>query len=101
MPLTRPPGWEPDSWGYHGDDGEVYCGANVGKKYGQRFGPGDFVGCGVNFRTRKIFFTRNGSIQNSGQRELCCSCLLRMCSVNHLFQLRLVTSRGHYTLRSV
>ncbi|KAH7025871.1 CTLH/CRA C-terminal to lish motif domain-containing protein [Microdochium trichocladiopsis] len=69
VPLSRPPGWEPESWGYHGDDGEVYVGANVGKKYGARFGPGDFVGCGVNFRTRKIFFTRNGSIQNSGQRE--------------------------------
>ncbi|KXJ87623.1 SPRY domain-containing protein [Microdochium bolleyi] len=67
VPLSRPPGWEPESWGYHGDDGEVYVGANVGKKYGARFGPGDFVGCGVNFRTRRIFFTRNGVIQNSGQ----------------------------------
>ncbi|KAI1322549.1 ran-binding protein [Xylariaceae sp. FL0255] len=58
--LARPPGWEPESWGFHGDDGEVYSGGNVGKKYSEPFGSGDIIGCGVNFRTGQAFFTKNG-----------------------------------------
>ncbi|KIH88548.1 ran-binding protein [Sporothrix brasiliensis 5110] len=58
--LSRPPGWEPGSWGYHSDDGNVFTDHGSGKKYGPSFGPGDIVGCGVNFRTGTAFFTKNG-----------------------------------------
>ncbi|KAI1500799.1 SPRY domain-containing protein [Biscogniauxia marginata] len=59
--LSRPPGWEPDSYGYHGDDGDVYSGGNVGKRYKDTFGPGDTIGCGINFRTGSVFFTKNAN----------------------------------------
>jgi Ran-binding protein 9/10 len=58
--LNRAPGWEPESWGYHGDDGHCFQAQNVGKQYGPTFGYGDTIGCGVNFRTGTAFFTKNG-----------------------------------------
>ncbi|KAI9825022.1 MAG: hypothetical protein M1826_007100 [Phylliscum demangeonii] len=60
VPLNRLPGWEPDSWAYHGDDGRSFCGSSTGKDYGPQFETGDIIGCGVNFRTGCAFFTRNG-----------------------------------------
>lgn len=67
--LTRPPGWEPDSWGYHGDDGNSFAAQNVGKPYGPKFGPGDTVGCLLNFREGVARFTKNG--QELGMFALC------------------------------
>lgn len=61
--LTRPPGWEPKSWGYHSDDGKIFFANSQGKPYGPPFGPGDVVGCGVNFRTGVAFYTKNGEHQ--------------------------------------
>ncbi|OAA42539.1 Concanavalin A-like lectin/glucanase [Cordyceps fumosorosea ARSEF 2679] len=58
--TARPVGWEPESWGYHADDGRCFAGNNVGRPFGPKFGAGDVVGCGVNFRDRTAFFTRNG-----------------------------------------
>ena len=58
--LSRPPGWENESYGYHGDDGDIYSQQSSGKSYGPSFGAPDVVGCGVNFHTKTIFFTRNG-----------------------------------------
>ncbi|EPE10197.1 ran-binding protein [Ophiostoma piceae UAMH 11346] len=60
--LTRHPGWEAGSWGYHSDDGNVFSehSSNNGKQYGPAFGTCDIVGCGVNFRTGTAFFTKNG-----------------------------------------
>lgn len=60
MPLTRLPGWEPESWAYHGDDGDSYCSQASGKEYGPSFHAHDIIGCGVNFRTNTAFFTKNG-----------------------------------------
>jgi SPRY domain len=60
VPLSRLPGWEPESWAYHGDDGHSFCCQNSGKHYGPPFTAGDVIGCGVNFRTGSAFFTKNG-----------------------------------------
>ncbi|KAI1806838.1 SPRY-domain-containing protein [Daldinia bambusicola] len=71
VPLARPPGWEPDSWGYHGDDGDIYSGDKIGKPYeGRNFGPPDIIGCGVNFRTREAFFTKNGRQFKTAFRDI-------------------------------
>ncbi|KAK4104278.1 SPRY-domain-containing protein [Parathielavia hyrcaniae] len=58
--ISRAPGWEPDSWGYHGDDGHSFASQNVGKPYAEMFGIGDTVGCLVNFRLNHALFTKNG-----------------------------------------
>ncbi|RYP87441.1 hypothetical protein DL770_004779 [Monosporascus sp. CRB-9-2] len=68
--LSRPPGWEAESYGYHGDDGEAYNQQNVGKRYGPRFGMGDTIGCGVNFRTKTVFFTKGGQNLKTAFRDV-------------------------------
>jgi hypothetical protein len=60
--LTRMPGWEPSSWAYHGDDGQIYASRDQGKPYAAKYGKGDTIGCGINFRLRTAFFTRNGAV---------------------------------------
>ncbi|KAG8158624.1 hypothetical protein KVR01_011746 [Diaporthe batatas] len=68
--LNRAPGWEPESWGYHGDDGHCFQAQNAGKQYGPTFGYGDVIGCGVNFRTGTAFFTKNGHYLGIAFREV-------------------------------
>jgi hypothetical protein len=58
--LSRIPGWEPDSYAYHGDDGQIFSNTTSGKSYGPKFGTLDVIGCGINFRTNTAFFTKNG-----------------------------------------
>ncbi|KAK6340236.1 hypothetical protein TWF730_002001 [Orbilia blumenaviensis] len=60
--LNRLPGWEQNSWGYHGDDGKSFCCSGMGKAYGPQFNSKDVIGCGINFRTHTAFFTRNGHL---------------------------------------
>ena len=54
------PGWEEHSWGYHGDDGHLFSGPGTSKPYGPKFGTGDIIGCGFDFRTMSSFYTKNG-----------------------------------------
>ncbi|CAO1605534.1 hypothetical protein XANCAGTX0491_009050 [Xanthoria calcicola] len=68
--LERLPGWEPDSWGWHGDDGNTFCCQMTGKRYGPTFTTGDVVGCGINFMTGSAFFTKNGVHQGNAFRDL-------------------------------
>ncbi len=79
--LNRLPGWEADSWAYHGDDGFSFACTASGKAYGPRYSSQDVIGCGVNFRTGNAFFTKNGvylgelrSVRNSAGRRTngCC-----------------------------
>lgn len=56
------PGWDPGSWGYHGDDGCFFNESGSGKGYGPTFDEGDIIGCGVNFERETAFFTKNGEM---------------------------------------
>ncbi len=38
--LDRLPGWEPHSYGYHGDDGMAFQSCGTGKPYGPIFATG-------------------------------------------------------------
>ncbi|KAI9805794.1 MAG: hypothetical protein M1825_000408 [Sarcosagium campestre] len=68
--LNRLPGWEPESWAYHGDDGHSFCCSHTGKDYGPKFAAGDTIGCGVNFRTGSAFFTKNGLSLGTAFRDI-------------------------------
>lgn len=58
--LNKIPGWESDSVGYHSDDGELFLGNALGRKYGPIFGKGDYIGCCINTIEKYFFFTKNG-----------------------------------------
>lgn len=68
--LSRIPGWEPDSYAYHGDDGQIFSNTTSGKAYGPKFGTLDVIGCGINFRTNTAFFTKNGHMLGTAFRDL-------------------------------
>ncbi|OJT07939.1 Ran-binding protein 10 [Trametes pubescens] len=59
--LSRLPGWERNSWGYHADDGWAFPGHKDGSPYGPTFDTGDVIGCGVDFSQNRVFYTKNGS----------------------------------------
>lgn len=58
--LSRQPGWEPNSYGYHGDDGHKFHGNGSGEVYGPTFTTGDVVGAGIHLEKGEVFFTKNG-----------------------------------------
>ena len=58
--LDRLPGWEMDSLGYHGDDGNIFKDSGIGIQYGPKFTTGDTIGLCWNLVKKIIFFTKNG-----------------------------------------
>jgi Ran-binding protein 9/10 len=68
--LERLPGWESESWAYHGDDGKSFFGEGTGRTYGPTFGVSDVIGCGVDFASGYAFFTKNGRNLGIAFREL-------------------------------
>lgn len=58
--LDRLVGWEKGSWGWHGDDGMSFDGCGQGSPFGEGWGTGDVVGCGIDFTTGRAFFVKNG-----------------------------------------
>eukprot|EP00878_Enallax_costatus_P006903 GHUV01007233.1.p1 GENE.GHUV01007233.1~~GHUV01007233.1.p1 ORF type:complete len:241 (+),score=55.60 GHUV01007233.1:288-1010(+) len=70
--VTRQPGWEPNSYGYHGDDGRKFYNSGKGEDYGPTYGTGDTVGAGFHFGKQEIFFTRNGTKLKTAFRNVAC-----------------------------
>ncbi|EFN58155.1 hypothetical protein CHLNCDRAFT_34313, partial [Chlorella variabilis] len=58
--LDRLPGWEPHSYGYHGDDGHAFSGRGTGRAYGPVYTTGDWIGVVFNRVERTITFTKKG-----------------------------------------
>ena len=58
--LSRLPGWDPHSYGYHGDDGHVFLGSGRGTPFGPTYTTGDRIGCLLNRSDRSISFYKNG-----------------------------------------
>ena len=68
--LNRMPGWDPNSYGYHGDDGNSFCCSGIGQEYGPKFTTGDVVGCCLNRIDGTCFFTKNGHYLGIAFRNL-------------------------------
>jgi hypothetical protein len=58
--ADRLPGWEPHSYGYHGDDGHAFQGSGKGRAYGPTYTTGDVIGALWNRIDRTISFFKNG-----------------------------------------
>lgn len=58
--LDRLPGWEPRSYGYHGDDGHVFNGRGTGRPYGPVYTTGDWIGVIYDRIEKTITFTKKG-----------------------------------------
>ncbi|ELR21081.1 SPRY domain containing protein [Acanthamoeba castellanii str. Neff] len=65
-----PAGWRKGSYGYHADDGRVFAQSGIGRKWGPTFTTGDVIGCGVNFLSRSLFFTKNGELLGVAVQKL-------------------------------
>lgn len=60
VPLDFLPGWEPGSWGYHGDDGGAFDGTPYADVRGPTFTNKDIVGCGLYSNRSQGYYTKNG-----------------------------------------
>lgn len=58
--MQRLPGWDKQSFGYHGDDGHSFSSSGTGQPYGPTFTTNDVIGCAYNLVENKCFYTKNG-----------------------------------------
>ena len=54
------PGWYAGSCGYHGHNGRLYHADGLASQNWPPFGSGDVIGCGFDYETKEVSYTRNG-----------------------------------------
>jgi hypothetical protein len=59
--LNKSVGTMPGSIGYRGQDGKLCANGSTPIQLGSSFGKNDIIGCGIDYESRGIFFTKNGS----------------------------------------
>jgi len=68
---SKMPGWDQLSYGYHGDDGGIFhSSGGMIKEFGPKYGPGDTVGCGIDYISKGIFYTLNGEFLGYAWKRL-------------------------------
>jgi hypothetical protein len=73
MKNKRLPGWDNESFGYHGDDGAIFHGQGKQlSEFGPRYGCNDTVGCGLNHKDNSIFYTLNGKMLGTAFTDVPC-----------------------------
>ncbi|KAK1238953.1 hypothetical protein MKX08_006014 [Trichoderma sp. CBMAI-0020] len=60
VPLDQMVGRESGSWGFHGDNGQLYGQQGKGKDFDEGYGSRHTVGCGINFSKNVGFLTKIG-----------------------------------------
>ena len=86
--LNRFPGWDKNSYGYHGDDGMIRAAGST-ETYGSTFTTGDVIGCCFNLVEKQIFFTKNGKKLDIAIKGVTSTTLfptLGMCSPGEMVQ---------------
>jgi hypothetical protein len=58
-PTNQFPGLQKESFGYHGDDGNIFTGSGKVSFTRAKFGVNDTIGCGIS-PSGQVFFTKNG-----------------------------------------
>ena len=54
-----------ETYSYNGDDGDIWTN-ETGTTYGDTFTTGDIIGVYVDLTANKLYFAKNGTVQNSG-----------------------------------
>jgi hypothetical protein len=54
------------NYGYHSNDGNVKSNSSSGVSYGATYDDGDIIGIALDLDNNKLYFSKNGTFQNSG-----------------------------------
>jgi hypothetical protein len=64
------PGWGKDSYGLHADDGGFFNQRPFGITFCEPWSCGDTLGLGINYATKQLFITRNGTLMGTLGKKL-------------------------------
>ena len=64
--TTNRVGFGDNDFAYDQGDGKIYTDNDTGSSYGTSYAVGDIIGIALDLDNNKIYFSKNGTFQNSG-----------------------------------